>query len=143
MPNTSMTISKIPSLKKDNSIAKDYMFYMGILSGLAAIIFPTEVFGKELLNLNTIRFYLCHIIIFVVPFYMVFYNVHTLDIKRIIYFPISFLIVLCVIYLNEMILMEMGFVDMRGNDLVNYNYRNFSFIFGPFRSGCSLQHWSC
>lgn len=120
-------------LKKDNPREKDYMFYMGLISGLAAIVFPTEVFGKELLNLNTIRFYLCHIFIFVVPFYMVFYNIHSLNIKRLLYFPISFLIVLCVIYLNEIILMEMGFVEMRGNDITNYNYRNFSFIFGPIK----------
>lgn len=118
-------------LKNNNPRAKDYMFYMGIISGLASMFFPTEMFGKELRTLNTLRFYICHILIFIVPFYMVFFDIHTLEAKRLIYFPISFLIVLCVIYLNELILMEMGFVDMRGNDIVNYNYRNFSFIFGP------------
>lgn len=114
-----------------NKYAKDYMFYMGIISGISSIALPLEAIGRSLKEIDVIRFYICHYLIFIVPFYMVFYGLHKLEFKRIFFFPISFMIVLALIVVNEVILMETGFVDMRGNDFLNYNYRNSSFIFGP------------
>lgn len=114
-----------------NKYAKDYMFYMGVLSGLASMIYPAEALGREAFDLDVVRFYICHMLIFIIPFYMGFYGIHTLDIKRVFFVPISFFIVLGIILINEIILMEAGFVDMRGDDFMNYNYRNSNFIFGP------------
>lgn len=114
-----------------NKHLKDYMVYFGIISGLASLIYPTEAIGKNLLELDVIRFYLCHMIIFIVPFLMAFLGVHKLDIKRIWATPIVFLVVLCIILVNEIVLIEMGFVDMRNGDFLNPNYRNNSFVFGP------------
>lgn len=118
-------------LLSKNKYAKDYMFYMGVISGIASIALPLEAVGRSLEEIDVIRFYICHYLIFIVPFYMVFYGLHKLEFKRIFFFPISFMLVLALIVVNEVILMEMGFVDMRGNDFLNYNYRNSSFIFGP------------
>ena len=114
-----------------NKVLKDYLFFMGVLGGLAALLFPTEAFGRELGELDVIRFYICHILLFIVPFYMVFFKHHTLDLKRVPYFPLMFILVECLILANEVILMEAGFVDFRGGDFLNYNYRNSNFIFGP------------
>lgn len=118
-------------LLSKNKYAKDYMFYMGIISGIASIVCPLEAMGRSILDLDVIRFYICHILIFTVPFYMVFYNLHELKLKRIFFFPISFIIILSLITVNEVILIESGFVDMRSSDFLNHNYRNSSFIFGP------------
>ncbi len=118
-------------LLSKNKYAKDYMFYMGVISGIASIALPLEAIGRSLKEIDVIRFYICHYLIFIVPFYMVFYGLHKLEFKRVFFFPISFMLVLALIVANEVILMEMGFVDMRGNDFLNYNYRNSSFIFGP------------
>lgn len=115
-----------------NKIMKDYLFYIGLLGGLAALIYPTEAFGRSLDELDVIRFYICHILLFIVPFYMVVFGIHELDIKRVPLFPLVFLVVECLILANEVILMEAGFVDFRGNvGFMDYNYRNSNFIFGP------------
>lgn len=115
-----------------NKIMKDYLFYIGLLGGLAALIYPTEAFGRSLQELDVIRFYICHMLLFIVPFYMVFFGIHELSIKRVPLFPLVFLVVECLILANEVILMEAGFVDFRGNvGFMDYNYRNSNFIFGP------------
>ena len=75
-----------------NKVMKDYLFFIGMLGGLAALIYPTEALDRELLELDVIRFYICHIILFIVPFYMVFFGIHDLDIKRVPYFPLIFLL---------------------------------------------------
>jgi hypothetical protein len=118
-------------LLSKNKYARDYMFYMGLISGLASVLYPMEAFNKNPWDLDTIRFYFCHMIIFIVPFFMVIFRIHSLNIKRILAFPIMFLAVEALILVNEIILMEAGFVDFRSSDFLTYNYRNSNFIFGP------------
>lgn len=127
-------------LLSKNKYAKDYMFYMGIISGIASIVCPLEAIGRSILDIDVIRFYICHILIFTVPFYMVFYNLHKLEFKRIFFFPISFMIILSLIVVNEVILIESGFVEMRSSDFLTYNYRNSSFIFGPTDNLKDIAH---
>ena len=115
----------------NNKFMKDYIFYIGVLAGLVAIIYPAEVLGKELVELDVIRFYISNILIFIVPFFMVYFRIHELSLKRVPAFPLIFLMIECLILANETILMEAGFVDFRGGDFLSYNYRNSNFIFGP------------
>lgn len=115
-----------------NKVMKDYVFYIGLLGGLAALIYPTEALGRYLDELDVIRFYICHMLLFIIPFYMVFFGVHELSIKRVPLFPLVFLMIECLILANEIILMEAGFVNFRGDvGFMDYNYRNSNFIFGP------------
>jgi hypothetical protein len=114
-----------------NKVMKDYLFYIGLLGGLAALIYPTEAFDRELLELDVLRFYICHMMLFIVPFYMVVFGIHELSLKRVALFPLTFIVVECLILANEVILMEAGFVDFRGDNFLQYNYRNSNFIFGP------------
>lgn len=115
-----------------NKIMKDYLFYIGLLVGLAALVYPTEAIGRSIEELDVIRFYICNVLLFIVPFYMVVFGIHELDIKRVPLFPLVFLLVECLILANEVILMEAGFVEFRGSmGFMDYNYRNSNFIFGP------------
>lgn len=110
---------------------KDYMFYLGVLSGSLAIFLPIEAFGKYIFTFDAIRFYVAHIIITVAPFLMVATGLHKLDYRRIYKVPLVFIGVLCIILINEIILQEIGLVPMRNGDLLNPNaYRNFSMVFG-------------
>ena len=118
-------------LLSKNKVLRDYMFYIGVIGGLLALAYPMKVFGKEATDLDVIRFYMCHSLLFIVPFYMVFFGIHDLNIKRVPLFPLVFIGVLCLILANEVILMEIGLVEFRSNSFLNYNYRNTSFIFGP------------
>jgi uncharacterized membrane protein YwaF len=113
-----------------NKVLKDYMFYVGVISGTLAVLFPLEALGKNPLIFDTIRFYLCHIIITVAPFLMVATGLHKLDYHRIYKVPIGFLLVMCIILLNEIVLQEIGLVPMRSGDLFETGFRNFSMIFG-------------
>ena len=112
-----------------SKILKDYMFYMGIISGLGATIIPIDAIGRNIFEFDTIRFYYCHIIIWVVPLLMVLLKLHTLDYKRILKIPFLAYLVLCLILINEIILTGAGFVHV--NHLFNNEIRNSALIFGP------------
>lgn len=115
-----------------NKVMKDFLFYMGVIASLFAIIYPLDVIGRELTEYEVIRYYLSNVLVFLVAFYMVFFGHHGLDLKRVLLFPLVFIVVECLILANEVIIMEAGLVEFRGNaDFLDYNYRDANFIFGP------------
>jgi len=117
-----------------NKYVKDYMFYIGILGGAIAVVFPLEVTQKadQLLEwYNVIRFYIHHIILWVVPLLMVVFKIHTLSYRRIFAVPVTFVCVLCFIVINQILQSELGFIPLRGEDFFNINYKNSSMIWGP------------
>lgn len=110
---------------------KDYMFYIGILSGIGAMIIPTEALGKELLSFDVLRFYYVHMVIFLAPLLMVNFKQHKLNYRRVYRLPLSFIIILGIIIVNEVVLIAIGFVESDMATFLNQNDRNSSFIFGP------------
>ena len=110
-------------------LLKDYMFYMGIMSGIGATIFPVDAIGHRAFEFETMRFYFSHILLWVVPLLMVMLKLHTLDYKRIIKVPFLAYFVLCIILVNEIILIGAGFVNI--NHLFSNEIRNSALIFGP------------
>lgn len=114
--------------------AKDYMFYLGILGGLVAVLFPLEPISK--VNqaaewIDIIRFYFHHTMLYAVPLLMVMLKVHKLSYKRVAWCPVYFLGVLLFIMINQVLQSELGFIPMRGDDILNINYKNSSLIWGP------------
>jgi len=114
--------------------AKDYMFYLGCLGGLIAIIYPMEVLVKA--NpygevLDVLRFYWHHLMLFAVPLLMLLFKHHTLSYKRILYMPLWLLAVCAFCMLNQVLQSELGFIPMRGNDIIEPNYKNSSLIWAP------------
>lgn len=114
-----------------SKLLKDYMFYFGILSGSVALIFPLEQLGSNFFTFEAIRFYFAHIVLIIAPYLMVYTNQHQLDYKRILKVPLIFLAVQAIIMVNEIILIEIGLVPLRSDDLFDPRaYRNFSLVFG-------------
>jgi hypothetical protein len=121
-----------------SKILKDYMIVMGIISGIAAFLYPTEAifdtfdsvyFGmKGAFSFDVIRFYYAHLVIFLAPFLMGYFKLHTFEIKRLIFLPLTILLTLTIIYVNEVILLKLGWVDPNG--FLDVNIRNSSFVFG-------------
>ncbi len=114
--------------------AKDYMFYLGMLGGLIAIIYPLEVFSKgnpanEYFDI--IRFYWHHLMLFAVPVMMLIFKIHTLDYRRIFYMPLWLLAVCAFCMLNQVIQSELGFIPLRSSDIFDIHYKNSSLIWGP------------
>ena len=110
-------------------ILKDYMFYLGVLSGIGATVFPIDAIGHNAFAFETIRFYYSHVILCIVPLLMVLLKLHELDYKRTPKIPFLFFATLCIILVNEIILIGAGFVHI--SHLFSNEIRNSALIFGP------------
>ncbi len=126
---------------------KDYMFYIGFLSGLIALFYPQEPIAKgggNIFSVNAatqieefwdiLRFYYHHWMVIAVPLLMVLLKRHTLSYKGIFAAPIGLLILLLFIILNQIFQSELGFIPLRtqgGGDFFDPDYKNTSYIWGP------------
>lgn len=123
-----------------NTIIKDFMVMLGIASGILAITFPADAIGetfnaipilytKGAFDLETIRFYTTHFLLFLAPFLIMHFKQHQLSIKRIIYAPMLLTGLLFVLFFNELILSQLGWVPA-GHQMMDPSGRNPSLIFG-------------
>lgn len=129
-----------------NKYVKDYMFYLGILGGAIAILYPAEPLAKsnqygEMLDI--IRFYIHHGILWIVPLLMVTLKLHTLSYRRLLVLPISFSFVLCFIIINQILQSELGYIALRSDDFFDINYKNSSMIWGPSDSIGEILSYFC
>ena len=118
-----------------NEKIKDYMFYIGVISGLIALFYPQEPMAKvdqagE--QLDIIRFYYHHWMVLAVPLLMVMLGLHTLDYKRIWVAPTGLLLLMLFIILNQLFMSELGFIPLRDRgNFFGIDYKNTSYIWGP------------
>lgn len=117
-----------------NKYVKDYMFYIGVLSGLIALFYPQEPLAKsnQLGEFwDIVRFYYHHWMLMAVPLLMVLFKQHTLSYKRILSAPIGVLLLMLFIILNQIFQSELGFIPLRNADIFDTHYKNSSYIWGP------------
>lgn len=117
-----------------NKYVKDYMFYIGVLSGLIVLFYPQEPLAKvdQLGEFwDIVRFYFHHWMIMAVPLLMVLLGLHDLSYKRILAAPIGLLLLMLFIMLNQIFQSELGFIPLRNDDMLQINYKNTSYIWGP------------
>ena len=84
-------------LVSKNKYVKDYMFYIGVLSGLIAIFYPIDPIQKQDQSaevFDVLRFYLHHNLLWYVPLLMVLLKIHQPDYRRVWATPIIFLLVM-------------------------------------------------
>lgn len=117
-----------------NKYVKDYMFYIGVLSGLIALVYPQEPLAKvnqigEFWDI--VRFYYHHWMVLAVPLLMVLFKQHTLSYRRILAAPIGLLLLMLFIMLNQIFQSELGFIPLRDGDMYEVNFKNTSYIWGP------------
>ena len=112
-----------------NRILKDYLYYFGLLGGLAALFIPTEALNQPFFTYDTIRFYIVHSILLIAPILMMLFKLHKINYKKYWQTLVVFVVVLIIIMVNEWILGLLGWVDM--TLFFDRGYRNSSFIFGP------------
>lgn len=121
--------------------AKDYMVYLGVISGMLTFLYPTEALGKEVLTLDMWRFYICHFIIMAVPLLMVLLKLHQIDVRRIWKIPFCIMAMLLFIICNQILQSELGFIDLRNGDMLDINYSNPSLSWGPTDAVSVLFSW--
>lgn len=117
-----------------NKKVKDYMFYIGVLSGLIALFYPIEPLDKynQLGEFwDIVRFYYHHWMLLAVPLLMVLFKHHTLSYKRIWAAPVGLLLLMLFIILNQIFQSELGFIPLRNSDIFDTHYKNSSYIWGP------------
>ena len=117
-----------------NKYIKDYMFYIGVISGLIVLFYPQEPLAKtnqigEFWDI--VRFYFHHWMILTVPLLMVLWGMHQPSYKRIWVAPIGLLLLMLFIILNQIFQSELGFIPLRSGDMMSVNYKNSSYIWGP------------
>ncbi len=125
---------------------KDYMFYIGVLTGLIVLFYPQEPIAKGGAEeqmaqfLDILRFYYHHWMIMAVPLLMVLWKRHTLSYKRIWVAPVGILLLMLFIILNQIFQSELGFIPLRNPDaMVVPNYKNTSYIWGPLNGDGSMD----
>lgn len=118
-----------------NEKIKDYMFYIGVISGLIALFYPQEPLAKldqSAEQLDIIRFYYHHWMVMAVPLLMVLLGLHKLDYKRIWVAPTGLLLLMLFIMLNQIFQSELGFIPLRDRgNFFGIDYKNTSYIWGP------------
>lgn len=118
-----------------NDRVKDYMFYIGVISGLIALFYPQEPIAKvdQLAEqLDIVRFYYHHWMVLAVPLLMVLFGHHKLSYKRLLSAPTGLLLLMLFIMLNQIFQSELGFIPLRNSgDFFGIGYKNTSYIWGP------------
>ncbi len=118
-----------------NQKVKDYMFYIGVLSGLIALFYPQEPIAKTNQageQLDIIRFYYHHWMVLAVPLLMVLFKHHTVSYKRLLSAPTGLLLLMLFIMLNQIFQSELGYIPLRDrNNFFGIGYKNTSYIWGP------------
>ena len=118
-----------------NDKVKDYMFYIGMLSGLIALFYPQEPLAKgdqAAERLDIIRFYYHHWMVMAVPLLMVLFGYHKLSYKRLLSAPTGLLLLMLFIMLNQIFQSELGFIPLRDRgNFFGIDYKNTSYIWGP------------
>ena len=116
---------------------KDYMFYIGVLSGLIALFYPQEplakgVEGQLAEQLDILRFYYHHWMVMAVPLLMVLLGHHKLSYKRVHWAPAGLLLVMLFIILNQVFQWELGYFTLwNAEDFCAIHFKNTSYIWGP------------
>ena len=118
-----------------NEKIKDYMFYIGVLSGLIALFYPQEPMAKldQLAEqLDIVRFYFHHWMVMAVPLLSVLLKHHKLSYKRVLSAPVGLLLLMLFIMLNQVFQAELGFVPLHSeSNFLGIGYKNTSYIWGP------------
>ena len=112
---------------------KDWMFYIGCISGFLALVYPTEAINHSVLTFDLWRFYACHLIIIMAPLLMVLLKLLELNYHNVWKMPFCMAGVMLFIMCNQVLQSELGIIAMRGDDLLKAGcgYRNTSLIWGP------------
>lgn len=131
-----------------NKYVKDYMFYIGVVSGFLALFYPIEPIQKtdQLGEFwDIVRFYYHHWMLIAVPLLMVLFKQHELSYKRVFSAPIGLLLLMLFIMLNQIFQSELGFIPLRNGDMLGINYKNTSYIWGPGKNDAigTFLSWFC
>lgn len=115
---------------KKGGVGCDFMFYVGLISGIAACWMPDSIADCTPFDFDCIRYYYCHTVLWVVPLLMVIFRLHALNYRRIIFVPLIYILELVVIVANEVALVALGLDQLKY--LLSVDHGNGGLAFGPY-----------
>ena len=124
-----------------NKHVKDYMFYIGMISCLIALLYPQEPLAKSNQAgefLDIVRFYYHHWMVGGIPLLMVLLGHHNLSWKRVWVAPTGLMLLGLFIMLNQLFMSELGFIPLRDGNIIP-NYKNSSYLWGPLNGDGSMD----
>lgn len=110
---------------------KGYFYLIAFLGGLMAVILTTEPNGRYIYDFESIRYYVCHYILFTVPILAIALKEFKPDFKSSVWMPLMFFAGQTIIFLNEIFLAKVGLVEHTAESFLSGDYRNAAFVFGP------------
>lgn len=132
---TSVLVFPFIMMIKKDSFLKDFMYFIGVVGGFAACVYPTEVLGKSLWRFESIRFYACHFSLLAIPLLMAIFNIYRPRMKMWWTIPLSMVIYQVILAANTAIYCFGGVVTREGFTplqlFLDRQYQNSSFTFGP------------
>lgn len=121
-------------IKKDSPL-HDFMYFIGLLGGIAGLLDPTEAIGHSYLEFETIRFYICHMSLLLIPLLLAILDIYRPRLKNLWVIPVFFLLYEFIIMVNTAILCFTEMVVREGFTpfelFIDRQYMNNSFVFGP------------
>ena len=120
------------AMLSQNKTIKGYFYLIALLGGFMAVLMTTEPNGKYVFEFDSLRYYFCHYILFVVPILAVALKEFKPDFKSSVWMPLMFFTGQTIILLNEVFLGLVGLVNYTTESFLSSDFRNPSFVFGPF-----------
>lgn len=117
-------------LMKKQNVLHDYMFFIGIVGGVGAILFPDINASAGNFSFDIVRFYFCHSNLFTLPLLASVFNIYRPRLKKFYAIPLLFIAHLTLIFLNEIFLVKVGLINSNMTEFLDKNIRNASFVFG-------------
>ena len=106
-----------------NRVIKDFMTIMCLISGIVAMLFCYCLEGENGFSNHTIRFFITHLILFLIPFELLRFNLIKLNYKNVKWCYLFFFVEQGIIYLNDVVLFKFNIIPYQ-------HYSNSSLVYG-------------
>lgn len=109
-----------------NKRITDFMSIMCLVSGIIAMLFCYCLEGENGVSNHTVRFFITHLLIFLIPFELLRYNHVSISYKSVKWCYVFFFIEQGIIYLNDIILFNFNIIPYQyySNSSLVYGVRN-------------------
>jgi len=131
-------------LNEKNGPIHDFMFFIGMLGGLAGTFYPTEAINKIMLVFEVRRFYFCHVNLWTIPLLLAVLGIYKPRFKYLLLMPLFYLGYQLILVANTALLC---YTPLYGNMdgltslemFFSRQYANWSYTFGPGLSDKGLD----
>lgn len=101
--------------KLKNKVAKDIMYFVGMVFASHSLFYPNNIEGDAILYFNTIRFFLAHFILVAVPLWLVLWKRHIPSLRSIPYMVVYVIVGAMYSFSMSVVFVETGLLSYYKN----------------------------